>query len=252
MRPLFLMATIRTIALVVFVALCLALILPWFILYTIFSGSPELMYHAAMIGVRVGVRLAGIRVRVEGAENIPAGVCVFVANHVSNLDPPAVVPTIPRRIALLAKKEVFRIPILSRAMRLAAFVAVDRADPESAAASLLEAVEHLRNGVSYLVFPEGTRSPDGRLRPFKKGSFVMAIQAGVPVVPISVIGTQKLMRKGEWAVRPGEVVVRFGPAVDASSLTMDQRGELLARTEALVAEGLPEDQRPLESSRGNG
>ncbi len=252
MRPLFLMATIRTIALVVFVALCLVLILPWFILYTIFSGSPELMYHAAMIGVRVGVRLAGIRVRVEGAENIPAGVCVFVANHVSNLDPPAVVPAIPRRIALLAKKEVFRIPILSRAMRLANFVAVNRADPESAAASLLEAVEHLRNGVSYLVFPEGTRSPDGRLRPFRKGSFVMAIQAGVPVVPISVIGTQKLMRKGEWAVRPGEVVVRFGPPVDASSLTMEQRGELLARTEALVAEGLPEDQRPLESSRGIG
>ena len=97
------------------------------------------------------------------------------------------------------------------------------------------------------VYPEGTRSPDGRLRPFKKGAFVMAIQAGVPVVPVSIAGAQTLLRKGDWRLHPGEVTVRFGPAVDASNYAMERRSELLARVESLVAAGLPEDQQPLPS-----
>jgi 1-acyl-sn-glycerol-3-phosphate acyltransferase len=236
---------IRTIALVLYFVLALVLVMPWLILWSLATGSADLMYATAMKAVRLGNRIAGIRVRIEGLENIPAGVCVFAANHISNVDPLAFVPAIPRRVSLLVKNELFRVPILSAAMRLAKFVPVERGDPEAAAASVDTAVALLKQGLSFAVYPEGTRSPDGRLRPFKKGAFVMAIQAGVPVVPVSISGAQHLMRKGDRAIHPGEVVVRFGPPVDASEYTMERRSDLLARVESLIAAGLPPEQQPL-------
>ena len=110
---------IRTVMAVLYYALGLVLVMPWLILWSLLTGSPDFMYEITMKGVRSGLRIAGIRVRVEGLKNIPHGVCIFAANHVSNMDPLAFVPAIPRRVSLLVKKEVFRIPILSKAMRLA-------------------------------------------------------------------------------------------------------------------------------------
>ncbi len=238
---------IRTFAAIVFVALTIVFVLPFLILWTWIAGSPDFMYSVAISGLRAANRLAGIHLRVEGVENIPTGVCIFASNHVSNVDPPAIVTAIPRRVSLLAKKEVFRIPILATALRQAHFVPVDREDREAAAGAVDLAVRYLKEGDSFAVYPEGTRSRDGRLRSFKRGTFVIAIEAGVPVVPVSMSGTQRLMRKGSRAIQPGEVIVRFGPAVDASQYTMERRGELLARVEALVAAGLAEDQQPLTS-----
>jgi 1-acyl-sn-glycerol-3-phosphate acyltransferase len=236
---------IRTIAVVLFLAVALLLVMPFFILWTLLTGSADLMYEVAMKTVRASLRIAKIKVRVEGLENIPPGVCIFAANHISNVDPIAFVPAIPRRVSVLLKTELFRIPILSTAMRLAKFVPVDRADKEAAVASVNVALGVLKEGLSLAVYPEGTRSPDGRLKPFKKGTFALAIEAGVPIVPVSISGAQHLMRKGEWTMRPGETVVRFGPSVDASQYPMERRMELLARVEELVAAGLPEDQQPL-------
>jgi 1-acyl-sn-glycerol-3-phosphate acyltransferase len=238
----------RTACVVVFMTLYLVAVAPVFILHAIITKSPDLLYRVALAGVRASIRLAGIRLRAEGADAIPTGVCVFVANHASNVDPPVIVAAIPRRVAVLAKKQVFRIPIFAAALRAADFIPVDRAVPEAAAAAVDQAVGRLRAGVSYLVFPEGSRSVDGRLRAFKKGSFVMAIEAGAAVVPVSIAGTQRTMKKGEHFIRPGEVVVRFGPAVDAAEYSMERRAELLARVRAEVAAGLPEEQRPLETS----
>jgi 1-acyl-sn-glycerol-3-phosphate acyltransferase len=238
---------IRTVMAILYYALALVLVMPWLILWSLLTGSPDLMYEITMKGVRSGLRIAGVRVRVEGLENIPHGVCIFAANHVSNMDPLAFVPAIPRRVSLLVKKEVFQIPILSKAMRLAKLIPVDRADREAAASSVDIAVRYLNEGLSFAVYPEGTRSRDGRMLPFKKGTFVMAIEAGVPIVPVSIAGAQMLMRKGDWTVQPGEVTVRFGKAVDASKYTMEHRPELLAQVEGLVAAGLPEDQRPSRS-----
>jgi 1-acyl-sn-glycerol-3-phosphate acyltransferase len=238
---------IRTIAVVLFLAVALLLVMPFFILWTLLTGTADLMYEVAMKTVRASLRIAKIRVRVEGLENIPPGVCIFAANHISNVDPIAFVPAIPRRVSVLLKSELFRIPILSTAMRLAKFVPVDRADKEAAVASVNVALGVLKEGLSLAVYPEGTRSPDGRLKPFKKGTFALAIEAGVPIVPVSISGAQHLMRKGEWTMRPGEIVVRFGPPVDASQYTMERRMELLTRVEELVAAGLPEDQQPLSS-----
>jgi 1-acyl-sn-glycerol-3-phosphate acyltransferase len=236
---------IRTIAVALFLAFALLFVMPFLILWTLLIGTPDLMYEVAMKTVRASLHIAKIKVRVEGLENIPPGVCIFAANHISNVDPLAFVPAIPRRVSILLKAELFRIPILSTAMRLAKFVPVDRADKEAAVASVEVALRVLKEGLSLAAYPEGTRSPDGRLKPFKKGTFAIAIEAGVPIVPVSISGAQHLMRRGAWTIRPGEIVIRFGLPVDASQYTMERRTELLTRVEELVVAGLPEDQRPL-------
>ena len=241
---------IRTIVLVTLFALGILLVMPWLILWSLLTGSQDLMYRASMTAVRYGIGLVGVRVRVEGLENIPPCTCVFVANHVSNMDALAFAPHIPRRVSLMLKKELFRIPILSYGMLLAKFIRVDRASREGAANSAKLGVRYLKEGLSLATYPEGTRSPDGRLHPFKKGTFVVAIQAGVPIVPVSILGAQHLMRKGEWAIHPGNITIRFGPPVDASQYSVATRGELMARVHALVAAGLPSDQQPVPRSAG--
>jgi len=236
---------IRTICVTLFLAVGLVLVLPWAILWGILTNNPDFIYWTCVGGIRIANRIAGIRTRTEGLENIPPGPCLFVSNHASNLDPPVIIPAVPRRIAIPTKKEVFRLPFLGTAMRRVKYISIDRKNRESAAAGLNLAVQYLREGLSFAVFAEGTRSPDGRLKSFKKGPFLMAIQSGVPVVPVSLTGTQKLLRKGEWRIRGGEVIVRFGFPVDASRFTIAQRGELRSQVEAVVASMLPPEQQPL-------
>jgi 1-acyl-sn-glycerol-3-phosphate acyltransferase len=239
---------LRTFAVGIFMVLLIFVGGPPLILYSIAKGSIDLMYRVAMEGFRFAFRLAGVRIRAEGFEHIPEGVCVFVANHTSNLDPPAVGVVIPRRIAVLAKGELFRIPIVGTALRLADIVPVDRSNRDAAIASVEEAVRRLRSGISFLVFPEGTRSRDGRLRPFKKGTFVMAIEAGVPIVPISIAGSNERLGKGMWRIRPGEIRVRIGEAVDAREYAVDERSALLERVQNMVADGLAANQRPQDDA----
>jgi len=236
---------IRTFLVGVSLALAVLLLLPWLVLWSLLSGKPDVMYGMAMNLIRLETRFLKVRVRVEGIEHIPPRACVFVANHASNLDPMVMIPAIPRRVGILVKRELFRIPIFSTAMRLAQFVPVVRGDRKSTGATVAMAVENLRKGFSYVVFSEGTRSPDGRLRPFKPGALTMAMEAGVSIVPVSVGGTHRLLAKGKTIVRPGEATVRFAPAIDASTYTMEQRAKLLEQVEALVAAGLPSDQQPL-------
>jgi 1-acyl-sn-glycerol-3-phosphate acyltransferase len=228
----------------VYVSLAMVLLLPWLILWTLLTKNPDAMYSAAMKTIRLLLRIIGVRVNVEGLDKIPPGVCIFAANHISAIDPMTFIPAIPRRVAILVKQELFRIPLLGTAMRTAQFVPVDRADRESAAASLDLCIERLKQGTSFAVYPEGTRSPDGRLRPLKKGAFIMAVEARVPIVPVSIGGAQKIMQKGSWKISGGDVTVRFGPAIDGASYSLETRDELRERIEALIAAGLPEEQQP--------
>ena len=239
---------IRTLFTFVFAAVGVAIIMPPLIVWTMISGDVQLMYDVFIGAVRVALRIAGIQVRAEGVENIPAGTCVFASNHCSNLDPVAMVPKIPQRVSLLAKTDVFKIPILSKAFRQGGVIPVDRKNREAAAESVDEAVESLKRGLSFVIFAEGTRSRDGRLQPFKRGAFVMAIRAGVPVVPVSLTGTQKLLRKGDWKLYPGEVTVKFGLPLDASQYAMENRQRLLEQTYEAVAANLPPEQQPAATS----
>ncbi|HXU20320.1 MAG TPA: lysophospholipid acyltransferase family protein [Verrucomicrobiae bacterium] len=236
---------IRTCLLVLFFAFAIIFGLPLLLLWTVLTGNPEFMYAVAMKAVRFGNRLAGVRVRAVGLENIPAQPCVFIANHVSNIDPLVFIPAIPQRVGILVKRELFRIPIFSSAMIRAQYTPVDRGDRERSGKSISAAARILKDGLSYAVFAEGTRSADGRLRPFKKGGFTMAIEAGAPIVPVSIAGTQRLLQKGSWIIRRGEAKVIFGPAVEASEYTLESRAELMQRVESLVAASLPPEQQPL-------
>ncbi len=236
---------IRSAFVSLFVAVAIFLVLPWYILWTAITGDAGPMYRVSMKACRVVCRIAGMEVFIEGLENIPAGACIFIANHASNLDPLALMPWIPLRVSVLLKQELLNVPVLSFGMRQAKFVPIRREDRESTTASLEACREVLRRGLPLLIFAEGTRSRDGRLRHFKKGAFVLGIEAGVPIVPVSISGTRNLLPPGSSSLRPGEVTTRIGPAVDAAKFTSDRRSELTAQVEALVAAGLPPEQRPL-------
>ncbi len=214
------------------------------LIYTVISKNPDALYWAGVRGVMFFVRAVGARVRIVGTERIPSGTCLFIANHTSTVDAPAVVDAIPRRIAILLKQSLFRYPIVGQAFRLAHFIPVDRSKQESAIASLEKAIAAMRGGQSFLIYPEGTRSPDGRLQEFKKGAVVMAIKAGVPIVPIACSGAHRIMRKRSLEIHPGEILVEFLAPIDASQYTFEEREQLNAVAHDALAAGLPPDQRP--------
>jgi 1-acyl-sn-glycerol-3-phosphate acyltransferase len=215
------------------------------LLYTVISKNPNALYWAGVRGVMFFVRAVGVRVRIAGTERIPSGTCLFVANHTSAADAPAVVGAIPRRIAILLKKSLFAYPIVGQAFHLAHFIPVDRSKQDSAIASLEKAIEAMRAGQSFLIYPEGTRSPDGRLQEFKKGAVVMAIKAGVPIVPIACSGAQRIMRKRSLEIHAGEILVEFLAPIDASQYTFEEREKLNGVVHDALAAGLPPDQRPI-------
>lgn len=237
---------IRTLILALFLTVYILLVGPPLLVYTLLRGNSTLLYRMALGGVLFSMRLAGGRIRVEGLENIPRGPCLFAANHTSAADPPAVVGAIPRQVGILLKESLFRWPIIGQAFRLTKFVPVRRTDRESAIASIERGAQGLREGTSFLIYPEGTRSPDGRLQAFKKGSVVMAIKAGVPIVPVACAGAHKVMAKRSLVIHPGEIVIRFCPPIATAGYTVEQRDELNAIVRAALAAALPPDQRPLD------
>lgn len=236
---------LRAIFICIFLPLYSLLAGPPLLLYTLISRNPNPLYWAGIKGVMALVRAVGVRVRIEGRERIPAGACLFVANHTSSADAPAVVGAIPRRVAILLKESLFKWPIAGQAFALAGFIPVNRGDRDSAISSVEKATASLRRGQSFLIYPEGTRSPDGRLQTFKKGAVVMAIKAEVPIVPVACSGAHKVMRKRSLRIHPGEILVEFLPPIDASKYSFDERDALNDRVHDAMAAGLPPDQRPL-------
>jgi 1-acyl-sn-glycerol-3-phosphate acyltransferase len=156
-----------------------------------------------------------------------------------------VVGAIPRRIAILLKRSLFEWPIVGQAFHLARFIPVDRFNRESAVGSLEKATEAIREGQSFLIYPEGTRSPDGRLQEFKKGTAVMAIKSGVPVVPVACSGAHRVMEKRKLKITPGEILVEFLGPIDPTKYSLEQRDELAREIHDRLAAGLPPDQRPV-------
>jgi 1-acyl-sn-glycerol-3-phosphate acyltransferase len=214
--------------------------------YTLLVGDITRLYRVAMWITNAGVRAAGIKIDIGGFENIPPGrSCIFMSNHVSNLDPPVTIPLLPGRSSVLLKKELMNIPILGRAMQMAKFVPVERGSRRDAAqASVAAAVDAVRSGLHILVYPEGTRSLDGKLSAFKKGPFFLALETKAPIVPIAVSGTQTMMRKGSNAIVPGVARIRLLPAIEPSDYVT--REELMRAVRNAIAEALPTEMRPAD------
>ncbi|HXE91447.1 MAG TPA: lysophospholipid acyltransferase family protein [Terriglobales bacterium] len=211
---------------------------PW----TLLTGKIDLLYWMGTRAAFLGIRLAGIRVEILGRERLDQNrAYIFMCNHVSNVDPPIVVPLIPGRTSVLVKKELFRIPLLSRAMRLGSLVPVDRSNREAAIASLEAAADVLRQGIHMTIFPEGTRSRDGKLLPLKKGPFYLAMDTGVPIVPMTILGTFEIMAKGSLVIRKGTATLIFHDPVDPKDFP--SREALMEAVREKIAEPLPPERR---------
>jgi 1-acyl-sn-glycerol-3-phosphate acyltransferase len=235
----------RAIFICIFLPLYMLVAGPPLLLYTLISRNPNPLYWGGVKDVVFLLRVVGVKVRIAGRERVPAGACLFVANHTSSADAPAVVGAVPRRVAILLKESLFKWPIAGQAFALAGFIPVNRSERDSAVASVEKATQSLRGGQSFLIYPEGTRSPDGRLQAFKKGAVVMAIKAGVPIVPIACSGAHKVMRKGSLRIYPGQILVEFLEPIDASGYSFEERDALNDRVHDAMAAGLPPDQRPI-------
>ena len=198
------------------------------------------LYRLAFAVTRAGLRLAGIRIHVVWQQPLDRSRSyIFLSNHVSNLDPPILLPLLPIPIAVVLKRSLMKIPILGWAMHLGGFIPVDRSgDLESAIESTEIAKRTLASGTHVLSFPEGTRSRDGRLQPFKKGPFYMAEESGAPIIPISIYGTETMMKKGSAKIFPGTAHVILHPPIRPQDYST--RDDLQAAVHAAIASGLPD------------
>ena len=237
-----LIAAVRSVAAYVAISVYVAIAAPIGMALAIVFRWKSLLYVLGHWGVAIGTSLAGIHTRVAGREHLrPGDAVVFCCNHQSNIDPPILFQALHPRLHVLFKRELTKLPLLGRAFQIGGFVPIDRHSREQSMAAIDQAAASLRAGNSFLTFPEGTRSRTGALLPFKRGPFLMALKAQVPVVPVAIQGASASMRKGSPIVRPTVVSVRIGEPVDTRGMDLSDRERLAdlvrSRVEELLAAG---------------
>ena len=198
---------------------------------TFFDSIGRAYSFHARLWARIALLMAGVRVEMQGAENIPSGPVIFMSNHQSNFDILTMLANIPRQIYWIAKKELFDIPVFGASMRRGGYIPLDRSDGRKAMKSMENAARTIRAGKSVVLFPEGTRTKDLRLLPFKRGGFMLAQKAGVPVIPVTINGSGRINPAGRTRLYRGTISVTLHPAVipsktlprnEAETLLMDQ------------------------------
>lgn len=223
------------------------IIIPWTVLSTsvfgtlaiiasFFSKTGNSVHYIARLWAKTILWVSGIQVTVNGAlEGYLRRSCIFMSNHESNFDIPVLLSCLPIQFRWLAKAELFRIPLFGASMRGAGYISIDRSDRKSAFQSLARAAHLIRNGTSVMIFPEGTRSLNGELLPFKKGGFVMAVDAGVPIVPLVIKGTHAIMPKNRWRIKRQQVDLEILAPIDTSAYTRKTKDDLMARVHTAMA-----------------
>jgi 1-acyl-sn-glycerol-3-phosphate acyltransferase len=233
---------IRTILMLSFWAVMLPIAALFYFPWVFITGDVVPLYRIAMWGAGAGVRLAGVRARVLGLEKLDRGrTYVFMSNHVSNIDPPLLLPIIPGRTSVLVKRELFRIPILGRAMRMGSLVPVDRGNRDAGIAAVTKAEDVVKHGIHMTIYVEGHRSYDGKLLPFKKGPFYLAEDCKAPVVPITIAGTHHAMPKGRFAIKPTLVTITFHSPIEPQDF--GSREALMEKVRVAIENALPEEYR---------
>ncbi len=233
------MSVLRTALVVLFLA-------PYAILASVFGypiaralGSPAILYSLGRFGARTAFRLAGIRVSFDGLDRLgEARNTVLMPNHGSNLDAAILFGLIRVPFKAVVKRELYRFPFVHYCLRYAGFIDVDRRDPSQARSAIARAVASLKGGGAFIIFPEGTRSPSGELGDFKKGAFVVAMEAQSRIVPAAILDAARLMPKGGFRIRPGNVRVRLLDPVEAGEYSYDDREALVSKVRGRIAEAL--------------
>lgn len=234
-----LIAAIRSLITYVAVTLYIVLMGPPFLLIALATGRPNLLYQVGLGGVRLGLWLSGIAIEIRHPEYILHDrAAVYAVNHSSNVEPPilfAALSGLFPRMRVLYKAELRKLPILVRAFDLAGFIPLERGNRDQSLPAIERAAEALREGNSFLIFPEGTRSRTGELLPFKKGGFIMALKGHAPIVPVAIKGARDAMKKGSPIIRPVRITVSFSAPIETEGLTLDDRDTLIARARSAVA-----------------
>lgn len=209
------------------------------ILFGLFSKTGNSVHHVARFWAMSILWISAIPVSVNGIEHIePGRSYVFMSNHQGAYDIPVLLSHLLVQFRWIAKAELFKIPIFGRGMRGAGYISIDRTNRKSAFQSLVRAAESIRNGTSVLVFPEGTRSVNGELLPFKKGGFVLSVDAGVPIIPIIVRGTHAIMSKGSLLIRRKPVRVDILAPISTDQYTRKTKDDLMARVRVTMSDRL--------------
>jgi 1-acyl-sn-glycerol-3-phosphate acyltransferase len=209
--------------------------------FPFFSQGEDTVHHIAQTWAKGILCFSGIRVAVAGAEHIiPNRPQIFMANHQSFFDIFIVLAFIPAQFRFIAKKELFKVPIFGGALRKHGSIEINRQHHESAVKSIDEAAQKIKQGTSVMTFPEGTRSIDGEIKAFKKGVFHLALAAGVPIVPVSIIGSREILQKYSLKINPGNIVMVIGQPVETGGYSEESRDDLIARVRRVVVENFDE------------
>jgi len=214
------------------------------ILCSFFSRTGNVPHLMARFWANSILWVSRVKITVSGTEKLtPGGSYIYMPNHQSNADIPLLLGRLPVQFRWLAKAELFKIPLFGRAMRGVGYISIDRSNRKSAFESLARAARTIRDGTSVLIFPEGTRSRDGKLLPFKKGGFVLAVDSGVPIVPVIIRGTGDIIPKGNFMIRPAPVTMQILDPVETSDFTRKTKDALLERIRTILSENLENEPR---------
>jgi 1-acyl-sn-glycerol-3-phosphate acyltransferase len=209
------------------------------ILLSLFDPSGNLPHRVARLWGKIQLRITGTRVLIQGLENIDSQKSfILVSNHQSTFDIFALLGYLPMQFRWTAKAELFRTPFMGWAMSRIGYIPIERDSPKKAYRSMLRAAEVVRRGTSIIIFPEGTRSPDGNLQPFKKGVFLIALKSQAPILPITIQGASRIMRKGDWRTYPGQVRIQIDPAIETAGTPAEKEEQLSRQVRSVLVKNL--------------
>jgi 1-acyl-sn-glycerol-3-phosphate acyltransferase len=225
-----------------FIAVYIVILTPFAILHTCISGKTALLYRLGRFCIRASGLICGVSVKVQGLDKVSSGVdYVFLSNHQGNFDGPVLIHLLPRDAKALIKKEMMAIPVLSWVLKKAQFVPIERTNPKKARSAIQFGAQLLVEGNSFIAFPEGTRSRDGRLGPFKKGVFIMAIIAQAPILPITIKNSAAIQPPGKYWIKPGQIDVILHEPIPTAGMSLDDRDRLIELTRSAIQSAMIQD-----------